>query len=138
LFAGVVSSSGAARALLVLGSESILRVIVSQQVLAETERNLARKVPSALPMYRQAIKESRVRIVVDPPIGLVNASRHLISHRADVPILLAAMQSSADFLVTLNRKHLIDDPAVSLAAGILIGSPGDALHWVRTRLVGET
>jgi hypothetical protein len=44
---------------------------------------------------------------------------------------LAAVQANLDFLVTLNRTHFIDDPAVAQKSGLRIGTPGDALHWVR-------
>jgi hypothetical protein len=32
------------------------------------------------------------------------------SHTADAPILVAAAQAEVDYLVTLNRKHFLDDP----------------------------
>jgi hypothetical protein len=31
----------------------------------------------------------------------------------------------------LNRRHFIDDPAVAAHSGLRIGTPGDALAWVR-------
>ncbi len=62
----------------------------------------------------------------------------LISHAADVPILLAAMKAGVDFLVTLNRRHFLDDPEVAARSGLRLGTPGDALAWVRGRLAGAT
>ncbi|GEM_PF-716984 len=58
LFAGVVSPSGAARALLLLAEAGQLMVTVSEQVVAETERAVARKVSRALPYYRQALRST--------------------------------------------------------------------------------
>ena len=34
-------------------------------------------------------------------------------------------------LVTLNRRHFIDDPEVARHSDLRIGTPGDALAWVR-------
>ena len=34
-------------------------------------------------------------------------------------------------LVTLNRRHFIDDPEVARRSDLRIGTPGDALAWVR-------
>ena len=137
LFAGVVSSTGAARALLLLAECDQISLTISEQVVAETERAIARKIAQALPDLRQAIKASRARIRRDPTPAQVKAHLHLISHPADVPILLAAMQAKVDYLVTLNRAHFIDDPTIARRSGLRIGLPGEALKWVRARLVSQ-
>jgi len=45
------------------------------------------------------------------------------------------MKARADYLVTLNRRHFIDDPNVATLSGLRIGAPGDALAWVRAQLM---
>ncbi|HEY64903.1 MAG TPA: hypothetical protein G4O02_10065 [Caldilineae bacterium] len=52
-----------------------------------------------------------------------------------MPIIVAAMKARADYLVTLNRRHFIDDPNVATLSGLRIGTPGDALAWVRAQLM---
>ena len=54
LFAGIISPNGAARVLLLLGGTGQIGLLVSEQVIAETERAVARKVPRALNELRQA------------------------------------------------------------------------------------
>jgi predicted nucleic acid-binding protein len=137
LIAGIVSTKGAARALLLLAESGLVTVTISEQVLAETERAIARKVPHALSDLRQAILASQARIVRDPAPEEVKAHPDLISHPADVPIVLAAMQAKVDYLVTLNRKHFIDDPSVAEKSGLRIGTPGDALSWLRGQIFTE-
>jgi predicted nucleic acid-binding protein len=137
LIAGIVSAKGAARALLLLAEAGQIAVTISEQVLAETERAIARKVPLALSDLRQAILVSQAQIVRDPSPDEVSAHPNLISHPADIPIVLAAMQASVDYLVTLNRKHFIDDPEVARKSGLNIGTPGDALGWVREQIYPE-
>lgn len=137
LFAGIISASGAARALLLLADSGHISITISEQVVIETERAIARKVPSAINDFRQAILESKARIVRDPSPEDVMAHSELISHLADVPILLAAMRDEVDYLVTLNRKHFIDDPNVALQSGLRIGTPGDALNWTRGQISTE-
>ena len=134
LVAGIVSPTGAARALLLLAETSQITITVSEQVIAESERAIARKIPQALPELRQAIRTSKVKIVQNPSPSEVRASLNLIQHPADVPILLAAKNAHVDFLVTLNRKHFIDDPEVARLAGLRIGTPGDGLEWLRKRI----
>lgn len=134
LFAGVVSASGASRALLLLAEAGQVSIIVSEQVVAETERAIARKIPRALPNYREALRATGLRIVRNPSPQELEAQENIISHQADVPIVVAAMQVHADYLVTLNRRHFVDDPSVGARSGLRIGAPGDALAWVRRRL----
>jgi predicted nucleic acid-binding protein len=137
LFAGVVSAAGASRALLLLAEEDLIVVTISEQVVAETERAVARKVPRALLTYREAVRSTGLRIVHDPSPQEVEAHRDIISHPPDVPIVVAAMQAGVDYLVTLNRRHFMDDPRVAARARLRIGTPGEALAWVRGRLAGD-
>jgi hypothetical protein len=137
LIAGIVSASGAARVLLLLAESDQLAITISEQVVAESERAITRKVPQALSDFRQAILTSKARIVRDPSLEDVAEHLNLISHLADVPIVLAAMRAKVDYLVTPNRKHFVDDPDVALKAGLRIGTPGDALSWVRGQISAE-
>ena len=120
--------------LLLLAESDLLLITISEQVVAETERAIARKAPKALADLRKAILASKTQIVHDPTPAKVKANLHLIAHPADVPILLAAMEAKVDYLVTLNRVHFIDDPDVAVKTGLRIGTPGDALHWVREQI----
>jgi len=134
LIAGIISAQGAARALLLLAEDEKILITVSEQVITEVERNIARKAPKALQFARELILHTHIRIVRDPQIEEVLEHQDWISHPADVPILVAAVQARVDFLATLNTKHFIDDPEVSRRSGLRIGTPGDALAWVRERL----
>jgi predicted nucleic acid-binding protein len=131
LVAGVISATGATRALLLLSEAGAVEITISEQVIVETERTLARKAPATLPFYREALRASRIRIVKDPPAAEVAAARAMIAHATDAPILAAAIEVRCDYLVTLNRRHFIDDPEVARRSGLRIGAPGDALAWVR-------
>ncbi|HUW10886.1 MAG TPA: PIN domain-containing protein, partial [Anaerolineae bacterium] len=124
LFAGIVSASGASRALLLLAEAGHLAITVSEQVVVETERAIARKIPRALPEVREAIRATGLRIVRDPSLEEIEAHADMIAHRADVPILVAAMQVKTDYLVTLNRRHFMADPDVARRSGLRIGTPG--------------
>jgi predicted nucleic acid-binding protein len=131
LIAGVISPVGGARALLVLAETGVISIIVSEQVIAESERAIAKKAPRTLDNYRKAVKISVDQILRDPNISEIKKHQGVIKHRVDVPILVAAMNGEVDFLVTLNRKHFIDDPGVARKSGLKIGTPGDALEWLR-------
>ena len=131
LFAGVVSSTGASRVLLLLGESEVIQITISEQVITETERAVARKAPQAMTYLRKALRKTKLRTMPSPSRQQVEAHQDLIIDPTDVPIVLAAMNAHVDYLVTLNRRHFIDDPGVAEKSGLRIGSPGDALAWVR-------
>jgi predicted nucleic acid-binding protein len=132
LVAGIISASGAARALLQLAEIEELDVVINEQVIVETERVLARKSPRNLPDFRQAIKIVRP-IIVRETAKDVQKCLYMIADPDDAPILAAAIKAKVDFLITYNRKHFLDDPKVAEKSGLQIGTPGDALAWLRQR-----
>jgi len=131
LIAGAISESGAAHVLLNLGEIQNIVLTVSELVIFESERSMAKKSPGNLNDLRRLIKSSNLRIVDNPSDKEVEANLYLINDPNDVPILLAAMKAKVDYLATHNRKHFLDDPKVAERSGIRIGTPGDVLAWLR-------
>jgi predicted nucleic acid-binding protein len=134
LIAGAISESGAAHVLLNLGESRDIVLVVSELVIWESERSMARKSPSTLDDLRSLIRSSNLRIIENPSLREVKANLYLINDPNDVPILLAAMKAKVDYLATHNRKHFLDDPNVSERSGLRIGTPGDVLAWLRDNL----
>lgn len=134
LIAGAISESGAAHVLLNLGESRDIVLTVSELVILESERSIARKSPRNLDDLRKLIKATNLRIVQNPSTDEVEANPYLINDPNDVPILLAAMKAKVDYLATHNRKHFLDDPKVSERSGLRIGTPGDVLAWLRDNL----
>lgn len=131
LFAGVFSPTGGARLILKLAEGRHLRLIVSQQVLAETERSLRAKAPEVLGRYALLLQEVNVEIVPDPEPEELTPYIALLPHREDVPILVAALKAEADYLVTLNRKHFLEVPGLMEKTELQMGTPGDFIAWYR-------
>lgn len=134
VIAGIISSTGAARVLLVMSETGQIEIFISEQVIVESERTLARKVPHALPDFRKTLKNAQPKIIKKPTPKQIEDNLYLIADPDDVPILLAAMQAHVDYLATHNRKHFLNDPKVAERAGIKIGTPGDVLAWIRENL----
>jgi len=44
------------------------------------------------------------------------------------------MRAGVDYLVTLDRRHFLDDPEVARRSGLRIGAPGDSIAWFRALL----
>jgi predicted nucleic acid-binding protein len=134
LIAGVISDTGAAHALLKLGENKYIDLTISELVVLESERAIAKKSPRDIPNLRNAIVQSQLNIIRNPSLKEISDHLYLIRDPNDVPILLSAMKAKVDFLATHNRKHFLDDPKVSELSGLRIGTPGDALAWVRENL----
>ena len=134
LVAGAISESGAAHVLLNLGESRDILLTVSELVILESERSMAKNAPSNLNDLRSLIKSSNLRIVDNPSREEVEANLYLINDPYDVPVLLAAMKAKVDYLATHNRKHFLDDPTVSEKSGLRMGTPGDVLAWLRENL----
>ena len=134
LIAGAISETGAAHVLLQLGESEDILLTISEMVVVESERSIAKKSPRNLNDLRSLIKTAKLRIVDDPSRKEVEANLYLIEDPNDVPILLAAMKAHVDYLATHNRKHFLDDPKVTERSGIKIGTPGDVLAWIRENL----
>ena len=134
LIAGAISESGAAHVLLNLGESQDIVLTVSELVIIETERAMAKKVPGNLNDLRSLIRSSNLRIVDNPSKEEVEANLYLINDPNDVPILLTTMKAKVDYLATHNRRHFLDDPKVAEISGLRIGTPGDVLPWLRENL----
>ena len=134
LIAGAISETGAAHVLLQLGESEDILLTISEMVLIESERSIAKKSPRNLIDLRSLIKTAKLRIVHDPSSKDVEGNLYLIADPNDVPILLAAMKAKVDYLATHNRKHFLDDPKMAEQVGFRIGTPGDVLAWIRENL----
>ena len=134
VIAGIISSAGASRVLLVMSENGQIETFISEQVIVESERSIARKVPRALPEFRQTLKDGGLKVVHNPTQEEIDENISLIADPDDVPILLAAMRVHVDYLATHNRKHFLDDPRVAEKSGLKIRTPGDVLTWIRENL----
>lgn len=106
LIAGVSSVTGASAAVLDLCEAEVLQMVVSRQVLVEADRNFSAKLPNLVIQFRRFIQNLAILMVEDPPAKAVERAASLI-HLKDAPILAAAMESEADYLITLDKKHFL-------------------------------
>ena len=134
LIAGAISETGAAHVLLQLGESEDILLTISEMVIVESERSMAKKSPRNLNDLRSLIKTAKLRIVHDPSNREVEANLYLIDDPNDVPILLAAMKAKVDYLATHNRRHFLDEAKVAERSGLKTGTPADVLAWIRENL----
>jgi hypothetical protein len=78
---------------------------------------------SLIEQYHRLIGLTKAEIVPYPALNIVKANRHLIRHEADVPVLVSAVASKPDRLLTHNTKHFT--PAVANRVGLRIAPPAE-------------
>jgi predicted nucleic acid-binding protein len=140
LTGGIVSPWGLDKATLSLCAAKVCNLVLAEAVRDEVEENLllhAERLPSLdadqlFEDYRRLIKLTHPEIVPYPDKTLVLSSRHLIRHAADVPILLSAMASKPDWLLTHNAKHFTK--AVAQRASLRIATPAEFFRTLSTLL----
>lgn len=105
LIAAAISPTGSARDLIISSINHKFKIIVSDLVLEETVRNLANKAPIALPAL-QLFLEVLNPEVVSPSKSLIMKVLRIIVLK-DAPIVAGAIFAKADYLVSFDRKHLL-------------------------------
>ena len=126
---GLFSRFGLSKAVLALCASKTCKLVLSEWVNIEVERNILKKigvlseaeVELLIEDYQGFLKLARPLKVPLPSENRVIENRSLIRHFADVPVVLAAIDSQADWIITKNRDHFTDQVADKI--GIKIASP---------------
>ncbi len=135
LFAGLWSEAGGARQILKLAEAGLVTPAVSPQVLSEIENNLRRKAPDLL--GKLAVLLDRVGLVLagSAPESRYEAALALTGHPGDGRVLADAWEAGADFFVTLDRQHFLDNEPLRAVLPFPLGTPGDFLLWYRQNYI---
>jgi predicted nucleic acid-binding protein len=131
LTGGIISSWGLDKATLSLCAAKVCKLVLAEAVRDEVEENLllhAERLPlldadRLVEDYRRLIKLTSPELVPYPDGQLVRASRHLTRHESDVPVLLSAIASKPDWLLTHNTRHFTK--AVAQRTALRIATPAE-------------
>ena len=134
LFAAVFSSTGGARLILRLAESAVLELVISSQVLVEAEGALRRKAPEALGHMALLLDRAHCQVVANPTPEEIKAWEPVLPYLPDAAVLTAAVSAGADYLVTLDRRHFIENPQLMASPPLPVGTPGDCLAWLRRKL----
>ena len=141
LTGGIVSTWGLDKATLSLCAAKVCKLVLAEVVRDEVEENLllhAERLPSLdadqlIEDYRRLIKLTNPELVPYPNKHLVTSSRNLIHHEADVPVLLSAIASKPDWLLTHNTKHFTK--AVAQRTSLRIATPAEFFRTLSALLL---
>jgi predicted nucleic acid-binding protein len=138
LTGGMVSAWGLDKAVLSLCAAKVCKLVLAEVVRDEVEETLlshSQRLASLdadklIEDYRRLIKLTTPEIIPYPGESLVDSNRHLIRHESDVPVLLSAMASRPDWVLTHNVKHFTK--AVAERTGLKIATPAEFFRTLST------
>jgi predicted nucleic acid-binding protein len=108
ILSGLLSDKGAPRVildLLCLGLP-MLAGATGEYNIIEIERNLKKKLPGVLPVYRKYLPLLNLEVIPFPSSGAIRKLLGTIADK-DVPVLASAISGNVDFLVTGDKKDFI-------------------------------
>ena len=122
LYAAAFSPTGPARRLLLKGLQERVTLCISDLVLEETKRNLAKNAPPALP-YFTILADLLSPVSTNPTKADILRAAQIV-HLKDAPIVAGAAKAKAEYLATHDVKHLVAEAqAIERAYGIAVLSP---------------
>ena len=106
ILSGLLSERGAPRILLDLLSLGLPFLVgaTGRYNLIEIERNLKKKMPSLLFLYKSYLPKVNLKVISLPRPEEVRDFSGKIAEK-DIPVLISAIRSKVDYLVTGDKQH---------------------------------
>ncbi len=136
LFAAVWSEEGGARLILKLGEAGAASLWVGPWVLKEADAVLKRKSEQSRGGFALLLDRARVGVEQEASKEALAQALSVTKYLPDAQVLAEAIEARVDYLVSLDRKHLVGNPRANRLP-FRIGTPGMFLEWYRERLVGK-
>jgi len=106
ILAGLHTPSGGSGTLLDWAKKGRMTAVISELILDEVIRH-TEKIGRAKSTTAKSIQSVFTRIFPPPPSKLIDAYNKIVVDYGDSHVLAGAYQSKAEFLVTLDKKHLL-------------------------------
>jgi predicted nucleic acid-binding protein len=137
ILSGLFSDRGAPRIILDLLSLHlpILIGVTGQYNMIEIERNIKKKMPDILPLYKDFLPKLDLTIIPLPSLEDIKSLSGNISDK-DVPVLASAITGKADFLVTGDKKDFLK-PQTKGKYPLKIVSPSEFLEIVLPEILKD-
>ena len=106
ILSGLLSDMGAPRVIFDILSLNLplFDALTGRYNIIEVERNIKKKLPALLPIYRNYFSKAAITIVALPSAEEIKLFEGIINEK-DVPVLATAAKGKADFLLTGDKKH---------------------------------
>jgi len=133
LVAAAHSPSGGSALALEVCRGRRFRAAISVRVLLEARLNVAEKFgeEELLRFYRQLASLNPE--VAPPPSSEAVARCALLVGEKDAHVLAAALEAQADYLLTLDRRHILTSTVLSAGLPLKVLTPGDFLREIASQ-----
>lgn len=130
ILSGLFSDKGPPRIILDLLCLDLPLLIgmTGQYNLIEIERNLKKKMPDVIPIYKKYFPKLNLEIIPLPSLEKIKSLSGHISDK-DIPILASAIIGKADFLVTGDKKDFAK-PSLKGKYSFKITTPSEFLETI--------
>lgn len=129
LFAAAYSETGASREIVRQAIRGGVSLVISPLVLQEVSRNLQAKAPEAVPDFELLCEVVGFEIVRPTTRDIKAAMEYTVPK--DAAIIAAAKRAQVDFLVSLDRRHLVEQPDIAQHSGLRIVLPEELVEALR-------
>jgi len=135
ILSGLLSDKGPPRLILDLLSLELPFLVGStgKYCLIEIERNLKKKVPEVLSVYKTYLPKLNLKVVPLPRPEEVKKFSGQIANK-DIPVLASAFRGRVDFLVTGDKQHF-EKLKISGRYPFKIVTPAEFLHVILPEII---
>ena len=128
VFAAVLSPSGGSFRIFREARSRNIALCVTRYVIDEVREGLQEKYPGSVEAFDSLFLHFPVSVLPDPPDRVVRKYLRLLPPD-DVPILAGAVAGGAQELITLDRKHFLNNVVLKAGVPFLeIITPGDFIQ----------
>ena len=130
IFAAVLSPTGGARKLFLLGESGLMQLVVGPTVLRECQEVVQRKSPASLPTLAQLMASASLETSQAPTKKQIDTAEAYVQYVPDTRVLAEAILAKPDWFVTHDKEHFIKHRS-KINLPFEIGTPGDVLQWFK-------
>jgi uncharacterized protein len=129
LFSAANSNMGHSRDLMVMGANGEITIVLSDYVLEETRRNLSQLRQPPLDALDEILDSVNMEIVRVHKQAVQDAAKVIVLK--DAPIIAAAKTAKVDMLVSLDKKHILNNPELENFIKASILTPAEAYQKLK-------
>ena len=137
ILSGIISGQGAPRLILDLLCLDLpmLQGLTGRFNLTEIERNIAKNIPAALPVFNDYFPKLKLEIISVPTPEELASFKGAVGDK-DLPVLVSVVNGQADYFVT-GDKNLISQIGQKTGFPFKTVSPADFLDKMLPAILGE-
>ena len=130
IFAAVLSPTGGARKLFLLGEAGLMQLVVGPTILHECQEVVQRKSPASLPTLAQLMAIASLETSQAPTRKQIDAADVYVQYAPDARVLAEAMLAKPDWFVTHDKEHFLQRQ-IDTELSFRVGTPGDLLQNIK-------